>query len=142
VTRAAAILVLIASLGLAGCGGASKTLDAEALQKEGEAIESLAAEGALVAGDASEGDTTTAFVRVHAAALRKKADSVVAMLAPDRAKPAPGLSEETGRIHVLARSVRADLAKLERTPSSDAAARLRDRLGRKAEEAKRLAESL
>jgi hypothetical protein len=140
--RAGALLALVASLGLAGCGGASQTLDAEALQKQAEAIESLAAEGALVAGDASEVGTTRVFVRVHAEALGKNARTLVAALAPGMAKPAPGLSQKIGRVHALARSLRADLAKLERTPSSDAAARLRDRLERKAEEAKRLAESL
>jgi hypothetical protein len=141
VRRVAAVLALAASLGLTGCGG-SQALDAEALQKEAEAIESLAAEGALVAGDVSEGDTTSAFVRVHAEALGKNAQTVVAVLAPDQAKPAPGLSQEVGRAHALARSVRADLAQLEDSPSPEAAASLRDRLERKAEEAKRLAESL
>jgi hypothetical protein len=141
VRRVAAVLALAASLGLTGCGG-SQPLDAEALQKEAEAIGSLAAEGALVAGDVSEGDTTSAFARVHAEALGKNAQTVVAVLAPDQAKPAPGLSQEVGRAHALARSVRADLAQLEDSPSPEAAASLRDRLEREAEEAKRLAESL
>jgi hypothetical protein len=141
VRRAAAVLAIAASLGLSGCGG-SQSLDVEALQKEAEAIESLAAEGALVAGDLSEGDTTSAFVRVHAEALGKHAQIVVASLAPDKAKPAPGLSQEVGRAHALARSVRADLTQLEGSPSPEAAASLRDRLERKAEDAKRLAELL
>jgi hypothetical protein len=141
VRRAAAVLAIAASLGLTGCGG-PQTLDAEALQKEAEAIESLAAEGALVAGDVSEGDSSSAFVRVHAKALGKNAQAVVAVLALDKAKPRPGLSQEVGRAHALAQSVRADLAQLEDSPSPEAAASLRDRLERKAEEAKRLAESL
>jgi hypothetical protein len=141
VRHATGILALAASLGLAGCGG-SQALDAKALQKQAEAIESLAAEAALVAGDVSEGDTTSAFVRVHAEALGKNAQTVVTLLAPGKARPAPGLSQEVDRAHALARSVRVDLAQLEGVPSSNAAATLRDRLEGKAEEAKRLAESL
>ena len=142
VRRAAAVVVFAVSLGLAGCGGVPQTLDAEALKKQAEAIESLAAEGALVAGDVSEGDTTSTFVRVHAEALGENAQTVVAVLASDQAKPAHGLSQAVGRAHALARSVRADLAELEDLPSSEAAASLRGRLERKADAAKRLAESL
>ena len=72
------MLVFAVSLGLAGCGGGSQTLDAEALKKQAEAIESLAAEGALLAADVSEGDTTRPFVRVHAEALGKNAETVEA----------------------------------------------------------------
>ena len=90
----AALLVFAVSVGLAGCGGGSQTLDAEALKKQAEAIESLAAEGALLAADVSEGDTTSPFARVHAEALGKNAETVVAMLAPGEAKPAAGLSEQ------------------------------------------------
>ena len=86
----AALLVFAVSVGLAGCGGGSQTLDAEALKKQAEAIESLAAEGALLAADVSEGDTTSLFARVHAEALGKNAETVVAMLAPGEAKPAAG----------------------------------------------------
>jgi hypothetical protein len=39
--------------------------------KQAEEIHSIAAEGALLAHDASEGDTTSPFTRVHAEALRK-----------------------------------------------------------------------
>ena len=140
--RLAAMLVFAVSLCLAGCGGGSQTLDAEALKKQAEAIESLAAEGALLAADVSEGDTTSPFVRVQAEALGKKAETVVSALEPGRAKLA-GVSRPTDLYaHNLARSVRADLAKLEQELSSARAARLRDRLERKSEEAKRLAESL
>jgi hypothetical protein len=138
----AALLVFAVSVGLAGCGGGPQTFDAEALKKQAEAIESLAAEGALLAADVSEGDTTSPFARVHAEALGKNADSVVAALEPGRAKLA-GVSRPTDLYaHNLARSVRADLAKLEQDLSSDGAARLSDRLERKSEAAKRLAESL
>jgi hypothetical protein len=142
VKRVAAVLTFAVSLGLAGCGGAPQTLDAKALQKQAEAIESLAAEGALLAGDASEGDTTSVFVRVHAEALGKNAETVVAMLAPDKAKPAAGLSQQVDRAHAHAEAVRAALAKLERSPSAAVAASIGDRLESEAEAAKHLAESL
>ena len=136
------MLVFVVSFGLAGCGGGPQTLDAEALKKQAEAIESLAAEGALLAADVSEGDTTSQFVRVHAEALGKNAETVVSMLEPGRARLA-GVSRPTDLYaHNLARSVRADLAKLEQELSSVRAARLGDRLERKSEEAKRLADSL
>jgi hypothetical protein len=39
--------------------------------KQAEEIASISAEGALLAHDAAEGDTTETFTRVHADALRK-----------------------------------------------------------------------
>jgi hypothetical protein len=50
---------------LAGCGVPSEP------SKQADEIESIAAEGALLAHDASEGGTTGPFVRVHADALRE-----------------------------------------------------------------------
>src|SRR5215210_6721986 len=107
VRRLAAVLGFAVFLGLAGCGGSSQTLDAKALQKQAEAIESLAAEAALLAGDVSEGDTASPFVRVHAEALGKNAQTVAAALAPGKANPVPGLSQKVERAHGLARSLRA-----------------------------------
>ena len=54
-----------ALLALAGCVVPSDPA------KQAEEIHSIAAEGALLAHDASEGDTTSPFTRVHADALRK-----------------------------------------------------------------------
>jgi hypothetical protein len=142
VGRLAAVLVFAVSLGLAGCGGGSQRLDAEALKKQAEAIESLAAEGALLAADVSEGDTTSPFVRVHAEALGKNAETVVAALAPDNAKPAAGLSEQISFAHAHAEVVRAELVKLAKLPSAGRAASIRDRLEFEAARARRLAESL
>jgi hypothetical protein len=142
VKRLAAVLVLAVSFGLAGCGGGSQTLDAEALKKQAEALESLAAEGALLAANVSEGDTTRPFVRVHAEALGKNAETVVAALAPDNAQPAAGLSEQISFAHTHAEVVRAELARLAKSPSAGQAASIRDHLEFEAERARRLAESL
>jgi hypothetical protein len=142
VKRLAAVLVLAVSFGLAGCGGGSQTLDAEALKKQAEALESLAAEGALLAANVSEGDTTRPFVRVHAEALGKNTETVVAALAPDNAQPAAGLSEQISFAHTHAEVVRAELARLAKSPSAGQAASIRDHLEFEAERARRLAESL
>jgi hypothetical protein len=58
------LLALLAVL-LAGCGVPQE------LAKQAEEVESIAAEGALLAHDAGEGSTTAIFTRVHARALRK-----------------------------------------------------------------------
>jgi hypothetical protein len=142
VKRLVAVLVLAVSFGLAGCGGGSQTLDAEALKKQAEALESLAAEGALLAANVSEGDTTRPFVRVHAEALGKNAETVVAELAPGNAQPAAGLSEQISFAHTHAEVVRAELARLAKSPSAGQAASIRDHLEFEAERARRLAESL
>ncbi|CAN5292659.1 hypothetical protein BH18ACT14_BH18ACT14_13010 [soil metagenome] len=136
------LLAFAACLGLAGCGGGAKKIDAKALQKQAEEVESLATEGSLLAGDVAEGDTTSVFVRVHGDALGENAQKVLAKLAPDKAKPESGLAQKLDRASALARSVRADLAKLAESPSSQAAASLRGRLEHEAEEAKSLADSL
>ena len=58
-----------ATLLLAGCGSQSE-------KKQAGDLGSVAAEGALVAHDASEGSTTDNFTRVHGRALRDLAKKV------------------------------------------------------------------
>jgi hypothetical protein len=61
-------LVLVAAASLligSACGVPSEP------SKQAEEIESVAAEGSLLAHDAAEGGTTGPFVRVHAEALRE-----------------------------------------------------------------------
>ena len=57
-------LIALGLLLLAGCGGGGSASQ-EDIQKQYEAIQSLAAEGALVADGAADGRTTDVFVRVH-----------------------------------------------------------------------------
>ena len=59
-----AIALCAASL-LAGCGTPQE------LSKQAEEVHSVAAEGALLAHGAAEGDTTEPFTSEHAKALRK-----------------------------------------------------------------------
>ena len=77
--------MVVVLLLLAGCGSTSP-------KKQAEDLGSIAAEGALVAHDASEGSTTHVFTRVHSRALREKADSI------DRQAADPRLEQLAGRI--------------------------------------------
>jgi len=63
VRRSASLLALLAVA--AGCG------TPEELSKQAEEVQSVAAEGSLLAHAASEGSTTGVFTREHAKALRK-----------------------------------------------------------------------
>ena len=59
-------------LAAAGCGVPASSV------KQAEDLGSIAAEGALLAGGAAAGDTTTQFAETHARALRKKAEPLAA----------------------------------------------------------------
>jgi methyl-accepting chemotaxis protein len=67
------LLLIAASLALAGCNGG--TVDRHALTKDGEAIDSLACEGRLLAREVADGDGTSRFTRVHADELRQRASN-------------------------------------------------------------------
>jgi hypothetical protein len=66
----AAVLALIVLL-LAGCNGG--TVDQHALDKDSEAIDSLACEGALLADEIAHTASHTPFSRVHAGELYTRA---------------------------------------------------------------------
>jgi hypothetical protein len=93
------VRVLLASivLLLAGCGAPHE------LSKQADEVHSVAAEGALLAHEAAEGDTTGAFAREHAKALRKLLGKV-----------RPAIEEP--RLATVADDVDATLAELARTP--------------------------
>jgi hypothetical protein len=67
------LLVVAAALALAGCNGG--TVDRHALTKDGEAIDSLACEGRLLAHEVAEGRGTSNFGRVHSGELRQRASN-------------------------------------------------------------------
>jgi hypothetical protein len=97
-----ALLVLLA---VSGCGGESSGSQAE-LQKQFEAIQSLAAEGALVADGAAEGRATDAFVRVHTGYLDEAAQKIATKLSSgandrDRARAARLAEQVAGRLASL-----------------------------------------
>jgi hypothetical protein len=67
-------------LAAAGCGGKG-TLGPKALQQQATGLQALAAEGGILAGDAARGRSTSVFLRVHAQALTKAAQSSASTLA-------------------------------------------------------------
>lgn len=66
--------ILVVALLLVGCGTPTS------VEKQAEEIASRAAEGALLAHDAAEGDTTATFTRVHADALRRKVEALASQI--------------------------------------------------------------
>jgi hypothetical protein len=104
-----AVLVAVAALAAAGCG-ASGTLGAKSLTKRSEAVQSLAAEGALLAADSAAGRSTGVFRREHSAELGKAAATVERSLASARTTPA--LRPKLHALHAIAARVRVALARL------------------------------
>jgi GAF domain-containing protein len=71
--RRAALFITLILVG-AGCGVPASPA------KQAEDLGSIAAEAALLAGDAAEGDTTTQFAATHAEALRRNAETLAAAI--------------------------------------------------------------
>jgi hypothetical protein len=94
-------LALVAALAVAAaaCGVPSSP------EQQADQIASIAAEGAILAGDAADGDTTSVFAGEHAAALRKKADELRGAISG-------------ARLRQLAAEVVAQLERLEDSPGS------------------------
>jgi hypothetical protein len=131
----AALLVAVALLVVAGCGGGG-TLGPKSLAKRAEAVQSLAAEGALLAEDSSHGRSTRIFREQHSSELEKAASSVVATLKKGKAEPS--LEPKLHRLAAIAARVRAGLGQLggastreqrEIAKRLDAAARESEKLG-------------
>jgi hypothetical protein len=73
------LLIAVVLLLAAACGGGGSLTQSD-VQKQFEAIQSLAAEGALVAGGAADGRTTDVFVRVHTGYLDDAAQKLATEL--------------------------------------------------------------
>jgi hypothetical protein len=108
ISRAFALVVAFALLA-AGCGS-SGTLSASALSKESTSMQSLAAEGALLARDSAAGRTTHIYTRVHSEDLFKAASKSAQSL--ESAKAKPGLEARLRKVASLASKVSADLKRL------------------------------
>jgi len=137
VRRAAFISLLLAGLVVAGCR-ADGPLSKESFQKDTRSIQSLAAEGALVADGAADGTTTEYFVRVHSQYLEIAARKLETKLASARASGR--LDDDRAKAVRLAGGVAAELGELHRAPGDRGLARrLTRRLGDEAEAAEKLA---
>ena len=134
--RIAPLLAL--PLAVVACGGG--TLDSASFRKDAEAIQSFAAEGALLARDVAEGRSLSPYVRVHVGELAADAESLAGRL--ERATAAPNVRPRLPRARSLARRVAAALARLESFPGDrERASRVARRLDEAADSAERLATS-
>jgi hypothetical protein len=100
--------VILALVG-AGCGSGGK-LGAKALSQQAKSLQSLAAEGALLAQDAVSGKTTRIYTREHSADLYKAASQAEASLKAARTEPA--LKPKLRRLTALGTQVSAALKRL------------------------------
>jgi hypothetical protein len=115
------VLLAFVVVVLAGCGTPQE------LAKQAEEVHSVAAEGALLAHEAAEGDTRDTFAREHAKALRKLLGKV-----------RPAIEEP--RLATVADDVDRTLAELARTPGDrERAAGAERKLERAADAADELA---
>jgi len=130
-------LVIVGLVG-AGCGSGGM-LGAKALSQQSKSLQSLAAEGALLAQDAAAGKTTGIYTREHAADLRKAASQLEASLRV--AKTEPALEPKLRRLVALAAHVSADLNRLGSASKEEDRALSRE-LQTAAEESKKIAEGL
>jgi hypothetical protein len=130
-------LILVLALLCAGCGGGE--LSANALSKQADSVRSLAAEGALLAGEASAGKTTGIFTRVHSSDLDKTAAQIASTL--ETAKTKPALEPKLHRLANLARRVRENLKRLGRASNQEQRT-LANELQRAADQSNRISERL
>jgi hypothetical protein len=126
--------VLVVALLAAGCGGGTR-LGTKAFAKQAESVQSLAAEGALLAQDAGAGRSTGIYVRVHSSYLHKAASQLTAQL--KKAKTEPALEPKLRRLVSLAAEITARLDRLGDASRADQRA-----LGRKLEAAAKESEQI
>jgi hypothetical protein len=107
-TRVLVLGVILALLS-AGCGSGDK-LGAKALSQQSKSLQSMAAEGALLAQDAVSGKTTRIYTREHSSDLYKAASKVEASL--KAAKTEPALEPKLRQLAALATQVSAALKRL------------------------------
>ena len=94
-------------------GAGAARLGKKALQQEAKGLKALAAEGSILASDASRGRSTVVFTRIHSRYLRAAARKSVTTLAA-------GKTAEARRLAALAVRLRDDLDRLSRSGSNQA----------------------
>jgi hypothetical protein len=120
-----------------GCGGGK--LSADALSKQAESVQSVAAEGAMLARDAAAGKATGTFTHVHSSELAKTASQTVSSL--ESAQAEPTLEPRRRRLAGIAGDVSRDLGRLGDASKVERRA-LAVELATAAERSKRLGEEL
>ena len=99
-----------------GCGGHGE-LDAGALSQQAKSLQSVSAEGALLAHDAASGKLTGIYSGEHSAELRGAAAQIAASL--QAATTTPGLDPKRRRLAVLATQVTSYLDRIRDAPESE-----------------------
>jgi hypothetical protein len=133
---AAAIAVGVA-VAMAGCGGPMRQ---EELKRGIESLQSVAADGELLAHDVARDRTRATFVRVHARELAEEAQHQAEKLSD--AEPGPGIGAEKASAVKLAQDISDALGELVTAPGDEAGGRsAEERLRGLAGDAERLAAS-
>ena len=132
------VLAVILALVAAGCGGGGK-LGAKALSQQSKSLQSLAAEGALLAQDAVSGKTTRIYSRAHSSDLYKAVSQAEASLKAATTEPA--LQPKLRQLVILAAQVGAAVKRLG-VASKDELRALGRELERASQESKKIGEGL
>jgi len=131
--RILAPLLVVLALAAAGCGNTTTTRD---FHHDADSVASIAAEGALLAHEVGERDTTSAFARVHGGELGDTAAELAATLRRNR--PLADLPVE--RLAALASAVARRLHLVASEPPPERAFELERQLQLLAERVRRLRE--
>jgi hypothetical protein len=113
------VALLAVTVVLAGCNGG--TVDRHALGNDGDAVDSLACEGRLLARDVADGDSTTRFTRVHDGELQQRASNFEDALS--ERPTVPGIETEVLALARKAGDVGELLGRLHRSPDDREVAR-------------------
>jgi hypothetical protein len=116
---AARVGLAVACSALVGCNGG--TVDRHALANDGDAVDSLACEGALLAQDVADGRTTRFFTRVHAGELAQRASNFADALS-ERPTLEP-IEQDVRRLGRRAERIAGFLDELHRHPTDPDAGR-------------------
>jgi hypothetical protein len=139
-SRLTGVVILVVCAGSFGvaCGGTGR-LDAKALGAQSKQVQSLAAEGALLAGDSAAGKSTGIYLREHAGELSTAAATAQSSL--QAASAAPGLGSKLRQLTAVAVNVRSELRRLG-SASHDEQRALRAALEAAAQASKRIGTGL